>query len=98
MVGQEGKVAASKHLGSKISHDRLGLYMQVSQHLVGAPAPEETNAISIDVCAQECHGAGRSKGAGGDVGGEETVGRTKQTGGQTEKCRELGRFDAAEGG
>ena len=73
MVGKQRKVAAGKHLGREIAHDRLSLDMQVSQHLVGPPAAEETNAIGIDVGAQECHGASGAEGAGGHVGRQETV-------------------------
>ncbi len=74
MVGEEGEVAPAEHAGSKVTHDRFGLYMQISHHLVGAPAADELNAIGIHICTQKGHGARCPEGAGGNVFGEEPVG------------------------
>lgn len=49
--------AAAKHGGGQASHNRLSLHVQVSVHFVGPPAADEANAVAVDACAQERHGA-----------------------------------------
>jgi hypothetical protein len=63
MVGQHSEVTAGKHAGRKMPHYRLGLDVEVAEHLVRSPPSNETNAVGVDICAQECHGARCSKGA-----------------------------------
>ena len=75
MIGKQGEVAPVEHAGGKITHDRLSLYyMQVSQHLIRAPAANELDAVSIDISTQKGHGSRRTQGSSGDVLGEEAVG------------------------
>ena len=70
--------------------------MQISQHLIGAPAPDETDAIGIDIGTQEGHGAGGAKGARGHVSGHEVVGGAQDSNGQAKSGCEVGGTEARE--
>ena len=48
-------------------HEGIGLEMQVSEHLVRAPAADEFDNIRVDLAAEKCHGTTGAEGAGGDV-------------------------------
>jgi hypothetical protein len=54
-------------------HYRLGLDVEVAEHLVGSPPSDETNAVGVDICAQERHGARCSKGARRNIFRKKTV-------------------------
>jgi hypothetical protein len=72
--------ATTEHGGSDAGHGRLGLDMQVSVHLIGAPAPDEPDAIAVHTRAKEGHGAARPHGACGEHGGRKTEGRRRRGG------------------
>ena len=95
-MGKKGIGAAMQHPGRKITHDRLSLNMQVSQHFIGAPAPDETDAIGIDIGTQEGHGAGGAEGAGRDVLGHKIVSGAEDGHGQAEGGSEVGGAEARE--
>jgi hypothetical protein len=69
LVWGENKVAVEQHAGGKVAHYGFSLDMQISKHLVGAPASEEADDIGVHLCAQEGHRARGTKGPSGDVGG-----------------------------
>ena len=64
LAREESEGTAREHLGGEIVHDRLGLDMQISQHLVGAPAPDEADGVAVDMGAEKGHGARGAKRAG----------------------------------
>ena len=66
------KLAAPNHGRGEVPHKRVGLEVQVAQHLIGAPAADKLNDVGIDLSAEQCHSATRAKGACGDVFGLET--------------------------
>ena len=70
-------------------HEWVGLRVQVSQHLVGAPATYQSNNVGIDSCAKERHGSARSKAAGGDVVGVEPADVVLSDGGQPESIGDV---------
>ena len=49
------------------THDWLSLHMEIPQHFVTPPTPNETDDISIHVVTEECHGAWRPKGLRRDI-------------------------------
>ena len=55
------EVAVVDHSARKAAHDGNGLGMEVSEHGVGAPAPDQADDIGIDAGRQECHGATRAE-------------------------------------
>lgn len=65
--GGETEGAAAKHGCGETVHHRLGLHVQVSVHLVGAPATDKANAVAVDARAQEGHGPAGAGGAGRDI-------------------------------
>ena len=48
----EGMLAMVEHDSGEFLHDRFGLCVEVSEHGVGVPAPEELDDIGVDVAAQ----------------------------------------------
>jgi hypothetical protein len=70
--------------------------MQVSQHLIGAPAPDETDAIRIDIGTQEGHGAGGAEGTGRDIGRPEIISGTQNGHGQAKGGSEISGAEARE--
>ena len=63
----EEEVATAKHGGGNPGHDGLRLDVQVAVDLVGAPAPDEADAICANAPAQQGHGAARAGRAGGEI-------------------------------
>ena len=45
--------------------------MEVAEHFVGLPAPNEADDVGVDARAKEGHGATRAETAGGDAVGVE---------------------------
>ena len=65
----EAEGATAKHGGSEEAcHDGLGLNVKISIHFVGAPAPDEADAVTIYPGAEKGHGAAGARGPDGDVG------------------------------
>ena len=67
------KGAAAQHGGGDARHNWLGLDMQVPIKLVGAPAADETDPVTVHTCTEESHGSASAGGACRD--GTERVGR-----------------------
>mgnify|MGYP002807784166 CR=1 FL=1 len=59
-IRQEGVLATLEHAGREVAHDRLRLYCEVAQHCIGPPSTKETDGIGVNMCTEECHGAGSS--------------------------------------
>ena len=59
--------------------------VEIAEHLIGAPATKEADAIGVDVRAEKGHGPSGAKGASRDIVGEETVSRTEQAYGSSEE-------------
>ena len=74
LIGKQGVIAALKHSGRKIPHDWFRLNMEVAEHLVGLPAAEEPDAITIDISAEEGHSTGSAKETCGYVAGAKAIG------------------------
>ena len=96
MVREKSVVAASKHLGRKISHDGFGLDVEITEHFVRSPASNEPNPISVNVGTEKCHGAGCPKGAGRDIRGHEAVEGSKDSDRRSKEVGEDRRCDAPE--
>ena len=58
MIWQQSVVTTLKHSGREMTHKRLGLHVEVSEHLIGLPSSQQANPIRVDVGAKEGHGAG----------------------------------------
>ena len=71
----ETEGAAAKHGGGEACHDGLGLNVKISIHFVGAPAPDEADAVTVGAGAEKGHGAAGARGPDGDVG--DGVGRVR---------------------
>ena len=95
-VREESVSATEKHSGRKITHDRLRLHMQISQHFIGAPATDEADAIRIHIRTQESHGSGCTEGGSGDVAGHEVIGGAQDGNGEAQGGHEIGRAEAGE--
>jgi len=76
LVGVEVVVAMGEHMGGKITHDRFGLYMQIAQHGVRAPATQQLDDVAIDAGAQEGHSTGGPERTCQNVAREEAKGGT----------------------
>ena len=50
LIWDKGIVARSQHAPSVILHEGVRLDMQVSQHFVRAPAPNEADDVGVDLC------------------------------------------------
>jgi len=74
LVGVEVVVAISEHMGSKITHVRFGLYMQIAQHVVRAPVTQQLDDVAINVGTQEGHSTGGPERACRNVTREEAKG------------------------
>jgi len=70
----EGVVAMGQHVGSKITHDRFGLDIQIIQHGVGVPAAQQLDDVAINMGAEKGRGTRGLQGAGRDVPREEASG------------------------
>ena len=57
-IGDEGEIPVIDHHSSEMTHDGGGLYVQVPQHFITAPATDKLNFVTVDVGAEESHGAG----------------------------------------
>ncbi len=89
-VRVHGKGAVVEHTGSKIAHDGFGLDMEVAQHLIGAPASDQSDDVGINLGTKKGHGAGGAKGPGGNVGGEEAIERAQNQASSFESGADLG--------
>ena len=49
-------VTASQHLAGKMSHDGLGLEMEVMEHDIRLPTAQEADHVGINACTEESHG------------------------------------------
>ena len=63
-----------EHFCCEVSHDGLGLLVEVTQHGGAIPSPEQLDNIIITAAAEKCHGAtsaarSRSDGIGIDARG-----------------------------
>ena len=56
MSRSEGETSASGHCLSKVSHEWVGLSVQVAKHLIRVPPAHKANNVSVDMGAEECHG------------------------------------------
>ena len=83
-VGMEGEDPTIEHAGRKISHQRLRLNVEITEHLVGLPSAEEADDVWVDVGAQKRHGARGAQGPGGYGFRVETVGWAKEARGNSE--------------
>jgi hypothetical protein len=68
-VGKKGVVAVRHHKRGEALHDWLSLQVKVAEHLVGAPATEEADEISVDARDEKSHRAGGTKALGCHIGG-----------------------------
>ena len=92
-VGKQGELSV-QHSGGETTHDRFGLNMEVTQHFIGAPTTDETNDVSVNLCAKEGHGAGRTKRAGTDIRMKETdLGRIASGNGGAKSISNVRRAD-----
>ena len=67
LARREVKGTAAQHGSGDTSHQGLRLDVEVSEHLVGAPATDHAETVAIDAGAKECHGTSRSCRARRDV-------------------------------
>ena len=67
----EAERTATEHGRGDAVHNRLCLDMKVPVHLIGAPAPDEAYAVTVNASTQESHGAPGAGGACRDVFGRE---------------------------
>ena len=42
-IGVQDEVTSRKHASTEVSHDWLGLQMEVAEHLVGTPSSQKAN-------------------------------------------------------
>jgi hypothetical protein len=62
-----GKGAMIQHLLRKMTHNRLGLDMQVAQHFIRSPSADELDDVSVDLGAQQGSGTCCAHQRGRDV-------------------------------
>ena len=81
LVRCEVKGTAAQHGSGDTSHQEgLRLDVEVSEHLVGAPATDHAETVAVDSGAKECHGAASACRARRDV-----VGRIRRIGMEGER-------------
>ena len=67
-VGHEGEGAVLEHGWSQGRDERKGLRMQIAEHGVRTPAPDEANNVRVDAAAEHGHSTACTKAPPGDVG------------------------------
>ena len=72
LIGDQGVGTPCKHALGEGVHNRGGLEMQVTQHLIRAPASEQADDIRVNIGNEECIGTGCSEASGSNVRWEET--------------------------
>ena len=77
MIGDEGEGAALEHFPAKISEDRTSLGVQVPEHLIGAPATQESDDICVNSSTEESIGTCSSETACSYVRWEDSNRRAK---------------------
>lgn len=82
-----------EHPGRKITHDGLGLDMEVTKHFVRSPASDEADQVGIDVSAEESHCTRGPEGPGRNVMRRETKLRAEQRARKPEGFGDVGRLD-----
>ena len=55
MIRDERKGAMVEHGGSEMVAGRKGLYMEVTEHLIGPPAAEKANTVAVNVTTKQRH-------------------------------------------
>lgn len=94
MVGWHGELPLLEHAAREVPHDGGSLNMQVAEHFIRAPASKETDVVSVNLCAQQRHGACSPQGASRDVPGVEAELVWAQDGdGLAERSGDVGRLD-----
>ena len=78
LVGGDGVVGVEHALG-EVSHDGFSCKMEVAEHLVRSPSPQESDDVCVDFGDKEGHGAACPKGAGGHFFGGEAKAEAKKT-------------------
>ena len=63
LIRDEGKIPSGDHGGGVALHDGCRLHMQVAQHFIATPPPNELDPVVIDAGAQKGHGAGSAEGS-----------------------------------
>lgn len=79
-----------------MAHHGFCLDMEISEHLVGLPASEQTDPICVDVGAEKGHGASGAEGAGRDIRGSKTVGRSQDRDRETQQGGDVGRCETTQ--
>ena len=67
LVRREVKGTAAQHGSGDTSHQGLRLDVEVSEHLVGAPATDHVETVAVDSGTKECHGTSSACRARRDV-------------------------------
>ena len=67
-VGHEGECSVLEHGWSERGDQRNGLSMQVAEHGLRAPAPNEADDVRIDLPAEHGHGTSGPETSSGDIG------------------------------
>ena len=97
MIGQQGVVTALQHSGRKMTHQGLGLDVEVPEHLVRLPTAKQADAICIHVGAKEGHSASCSEGASGDILRLKAVCGAENGYRQTQQRRDVSRSEVPQG-
>jgi hypothetical protein len=97
LVRDEAKVAAMKHPAGEITHEGLGLHVQVPKHFVRAPSANEPNDVGIDVGAEQRHCTSSPEGPSTNVGCKKAdFAAIEESDGASKRNRDMGRADAVE--
>jgi len=80
-----------EHKAGEVAHDRLGLKMQVTEHLIRAPAADQADNVGVDVGKEKGHGTTSAKGLGVDIGRKEANAGTEGGNGESEGLCDVGR-------
>ena len=73
-IGMQDESAMLQHAGGVVAHGGFGLDVEIAQHFIAAPAPNQADHVCVDLGPKECHCAGRAKRAGRDVRGQKAQG------------------------
>lgn len=93
--GVEGIVPHRKQGEGMALDDGLHSDVEVAEHLITLPPPDETDGVGVNVSKQEGHGTSCVEGPGGDVGSYDSNGLAYVVTGVASRHSEFGAGDAA---